>query len=77
MGHDLKEDVPSVLRNISEAERKRIYHISKGVLQGMVTGKTHHGFDYVDFLPRFKKGEFDTTLENAPVLQPWAGTGLG
>ena len=43
----------------------------------MTTGHHHHGFDYADFLPRFKKGEFDNIILNTttPALTgrywPW------
>ena len=73
----MKVDASAVLRKITEEDRRKIYLIAKKFLQGMTAGQPHHGFDYADFLPRFKKGEFDNTIFNttSPALTgrywPW------
>ena len=76
-GLNLQGELSYVLRKITEEDRRKIYQIAKKFLQGMTAGQPHHGFDYADFLPRFKKGEFDNLIlhTTSPALTgrywPW------
>ena len=73
----MKVDLNRVHRDIAETEHRRIYTSSRKYVSGMEAGKPHHGFDYVRFLPRFKNGEFDATIENATIPRERAGSGFG
>ena len=57
-------DASAVLRKITEGDRRKIFHIAKKFLQGMIAWQSYHGFDYTKLLPRFKTGEFDNIIMN-------------